>query len=482
MHQRAKRYIQKLLCSIRGLRASRLFAWLWALPLLAVFLFGASLLRPASTSLQQVFDKGTLVVVTRHDPAAFYTDHHGDTGFDYELARRFATSLGVKLKVIQATSIPELYHLLADGQADIAAAALSPSQQAPASIAFSQPLMATGQRFVYRLGEAHANNVADLKGHSVAVLAGSRAAATMQQLASHYGDIIVDRVSEADSASLLRRVSAGKADYALINNQSFELQHPLFPDLNTAFVAGKEHFAWALSQPTDTSLLHAVNRFIKQAIDNGTVQTLAAQFYSEHNAFNLYAARVFMTRINKRLPTYSASFYQAGRHNGFDWRLLAAMAYQESHWDPDAVSPTGVRGMMMLTLSTAQQLGVDRTNPLDSIKGGARYLRQLEKRLPDHIQQPNRTWMALAAYNIGMGHLEDARVLTQSQGGDPDSWNDVRQRLLLLDKAAYGKYLRHGSADGPQAVAYVGRIRHYYKLLVWAQSLADEATQLAMAN
>lgn len=482
MYQHAKRYSQQLLSLIRSRCTSRLFAWLWALPLLVIFVFSASLLRPASTGLQQVFDKGALVVVTRHDPAAFYTDHHGDTGFDYELAKRFATSLGVKLKIIQASNITQLYQLLADGQADIAAAALTGNQQAPASINFSRPLMATGQRFVYRIGEAPVHNVADLKGHSVAVLTGSSAAATMQQLASRYGDIIVDSVNEADSASLLRRVSAGKADYALINNQSFELQHPLFPDLDTAFSADKQQFVWALSQKTDSSLLHAVNHFIKQVQDNGTVQTLAAQFYGKHNAFNLYAARVFMERLNKRLPTYSASFYKAGQHNDFDWRLLAAMAYQESHWDPKAVSPTGVRGLMMLTRATAKQLGVDRTDPLESIKGGARYLRQLEKRLPDHIQQPNRTWMALAAYNIGMGHLEDARVLTQSLGGDPDSWADVRQRLPLLAKASYAKRLCHGSADGPQAVAYVSRIRHYYKLLVWAQSFADEATQLALAN
>ena len=140
-------------------------------------------------------------------------------------------------------------------------------------------------------------------------------------------------------------------------------------------------------------------------------------------------------------------------------------------WDPGAISPTGVKGLMMLTNDTARQMGIsDRTDPAQSILAGADYLRHTHDRIPARIPEPSRTWMALAAYNVGFGHLEDARVLTQSQGGNPDNWQDVKQRLPMLANPAYAGQLRYGNARGGQAVIYVRHIRRYYDLLVWAEN------------
>ena len=151
-----------------------------------------------------------------------------------------------------------------------------------------------------------------------------------------------------------------------------------------------------------------------------------------------------------------------------DWQLLAAVDYQESHWNPVAESPTGVRGMMMLTLPTARELGVDnRLDVTQSLRGGARYLKDIRRRLPDDIYEPDRTWLALAAYNIGMGHLEDARVITDRQGGDPHLWQDVMERLPLLQKRQFFETTRYGYARGVEAATYVQNIRHYYSILQW---------------
>jgi membrane-bound lytic murein transglycosylase F len=151
-----------------------------------------------------------------------------------------------------------------------------------------------------------------------------------------------------------------------------------------------------------------------------------------------------------------------------DWRLLAAIGYQESHWNPDASSYTGVRGVMMLTRRTANQLGVsDRLNPEQSIEGGARYFLRLRGRIPNQIREPDRSWMALAAYNLGMGHLEDARVLTKKQGGDPDRWEDISQRLELLSQQQWHQQTRYGYARGFEAKQYVENIRSYYEILIW---------------
>ena len=151
-----------------------------------------------------------------------------------------------------------------------------------------------------------------------------------------------------------------------------------------------------------------------------------------------------------------------------DWRLLAAVGYQESHWDPDAVSPTGVKGLMMLTQDAAKDIGIkDREDPQQSILGGAKYLASMHKRIPDRIPEPDRTWLALAAYNVGLGHLEDARMLTLKNKGDADKWVDVKKNLPLLTKEKWFKQTRYGYARGREPVRYVENVRTYYDILVW---------------
>ena len=147
------------------------------------------------------------------------------------------------------------------------------------------------------------------------------------------------------------------------------------------------------------------------------------------------------------------------------------MSYQESHWNPRARSFTGVRGMMMLTLRTAKELGVkNRLDPKQSIFGGAKYLAKLRKRMPDNIAEPDRTWMALAAYNVGYGHLTDARKLTKLDGGDSTRWMDVKDYLPRLSQKRYYKQTRHGYARGNEPVSYVQNIRRYFDVLVWNEA------------
>lgn len=182
--------------------------------------------------------------------------------------------------------------------------------------------------------------------------------------------------------------------------------------------------------------------------------------------------KLFAQRIETRLPRYQGLMQSAARNHGLDWPLIAAMSYQESFWDPDATSPTGVRGLMMLTLQTAKELSVtDRLDPRESIHGGARYFAQLRDRLPASIAEPDRTWMALAAYNMGMSHLEDARVLTQHLGKNPNVWTDVKQHIPKLQDQRYYKHLPNGYARGKEAVAYVERIRQYRTILTWHDNI-----------
>jgi membrane-bound lytic murein transglycosylase F len=169
------------------------------------------------------------------------------------------------------------------------------------------------------------------------------------------------------------------------------------------------------------------------------------------------------------LPKYKQTFQAAGKKYDIDWTLLAAQAYQESHWNRYARSPTGVRGIMMLTLNTAREVGVkSRLNPQQSIYGGAKYLANLRARLPEEIAEPDRSWIALAAYNVGMGHIYDARKLAREQDKDPNLWHEFRDVLPLLTQKKYYKDLRYGYARGYEPVRYVRRIRNYHDMLLQA--------------
>jgi peptidoglycan lytic transglycosylase F len=161
-------------------------------------------------------------------------------------------------------------------------------------------------------------------------------------------------------------------------------------------------------------------------------------------------------------------FEEVARETGVEWRLLAAISYQESKWDPRAVSPTGVKGMMMLTQATAADLGLDdREDVRQSILGGARYFLEVKDKVPTRVPEPDRTFMALAAYNVGFGHLEDARILTQMHGKNPDVWADVRQHLPLLADERWYPRTKRGYARGREPVGFVHNIRSYYDILLW---------------
>ncbi|HGS6999817.1 TPA: membrane-bound lytic murein transglycosylase MltF, partial [Klebsiella pneumoniae] len=198
------------------------------------------------------------------------------------------------------------------------------------------------------------------------------------------------------------------------------------------------------------------------------------------NDFDYVDTRTFLRAVENVLPDLQPMFEKYARQ--IDWRLLAAIAWQESHWDPQATSPTGVRGMMMLTRNTAQSLGLtDRTDAEQSVNGGMRYLQDMMNKVPDSVPKDERIWFALAAYNMGYAHILDAIALTKKQQGNPNSWADVKQRLPLLSQKSYYSRLKYGYARGHEAYAYVENIRKYHISLVGYLSEKERKDQQALA-
>ena len=174
----------------------------------------------------------------------------------------------------------------------------------------------------------------------------------------------------------------------------------------------------------------------------------------------------FHSHIETRLPHLRSSFEAAGRDTGLSWRMLAALGYQESRWRPAAVSPRGARGVMMLMPLTVTKMGVKNVfSPDENIMAGARYLAYMKERIPKRIRDPDRTWLAMAAYNIGIGHLEDARIVTQMRKKNPDRWADVRNNLPRLSDPAWHSRVKHGYANGRETAQFVERVSQFGAIL-----------------
>ncbi|NNG14389.1 MAG: membrane-bound lytic murein transglycosylase MltF, partial [Gammaproteobacteria bacterium] len=275
--------------------------------------------------------------------------------------------------------------------------------------------------------------------------------------------------TELGSDELLNLVWEQVVDFSVADSNEVVLNQRFYPELSVAFdISEAQPLAWAFPKSDDDSLYKAASDFIHRMKKSGELDTLIERYYGHIEKFNYVGTRTYIKHVHKRLPEYQELFETAARQYEMDWRLLAAVGYQESHWNPGARSPTGVRGIMMLTLPTAEYLGVsDRIDPEQSISGGAQYLANLMKRIPQRIQDPDRTWLALAAYNVGLGHLEDARIITQIRGGNPDVWVDVKENLPLLSRSKWYSKTKHGYARGREPVHYVENIRSYYDILTW---------------
>ncbi len=435
------------------------------------------------TALQQIIERGVLRVGTVNSPLTYYIGPDDlPHGFEYDLAKAFADDLGVSLRIVLAASFTELFDLLKQEQVDLLAASLTATVQREQRWAFGPPYQHVTQEVVYRVGSSKPKTVADLADRSITVVADSSYVERLAQLAEDQEDLVFN-TEQTDVETLLSRVSAREIDFTVADSNVVEVHRRFYPLIERAFsVSEPQPLAWAFIKPEqmngDSSLLDAAWGFLTEFRELGDLDALGQRYYDHLPEYDRVNTHYFLRHIRRRLPQFQPFFQQAAATHDLDWRLLAAMGYQESHWRQDAVSVTGVRGLMMLTQATADELGVEnRLDPEQSIRGGAQYLANIKRRLPQRIGDPDRTWMALAAYNVGFGHLEDARVLTERQGGNPDRWADVVERLPLLSDPSYYKTLRFGRARGREPVDYVRNIRSYFDILVWYQNRRQ--TQLA---
>ncbi|MCZ6762827.1 MAG: membrane-bound lytic murein transglycosylase MltF [Gammaproteobacteria bacterium] len=421
--------------------------------------------------VEQIKTLGELRVITRNSPTTYYIGHEGPIGPEYDLVSRFAEELGVELRINVDEELQSLIPGVKSGRAHIAAAGLTITADRLGDVAFGPSYDDISEFLVYRVNTRRPREPKDLIGKSIEVIKGSAHADTLHQLRQRYPDLAWIETPNVTGEELIYQVAQGKIDYTIADSSEFNVSQKFHPEVRVAFQLRKNlPLAWAL--PRDSPDLHdSVQRFFAGIRKNGELERILEKYYGNVGNFDYVGTRAFLRHIETRLPQFRTSFQQAAADSGMDWRLLAAVGYQESHWNPKAVSPTGVRGIMMLTQLTARQLGIrNRIDPVQSISGGSRYIREMMSRIPERIPEPDRTWLALAAYNVGWGHVEDARIITEIRGLNPDSWVDVRSSLPLLTQKKWYSRVRRGYARGWEPVHYVDNIRSYYDVLLWLYS------------
>lgn len=430
------------------------------------------------TTLEKILQENTLHIVIKNAPGIYYQGREGPEGFEYELARLFAEELGVELRLRVVNSNLDIERILTNGHTHFATAGLILTPPRKLQFMTSRPLLDTKQLVVYRVGSGKPQTISDLIGKQIGVIADSHQEALLQSLTLNHPDLSFQRFEEIEAVELLKKVEEQSLDYAVVDAVEQNIYQAYFPRAQAAFaLTQEEHYGWVFSASEDGSLAARTNAFLDKIAENGTLAEIRERYYGHIDQLNYVDARTYKHHIEKRLPKYRNAFESAASLTDLDWALLAAIGYQESHWRAKAKSPTGVRGLMMLTRVTAKEMGIsNRLDALQSIEGGAKYFRKTKDRIPDRIAEPDRTWLALAAYNVGLGHLEDARIITEKLGKNPDKWIDVKDSLPLLQQRKWYSQTRYGYARGYEPVLYVQNIRRYFDVLVW--TLEDEARQV----
>ncbi len=431
-------------------------------------MLGACVEKPST--LERIKEDGVLRVITRNSPATYFQDRNGETGFEYELVKRFAEDLGVELQIETADNLDDLFSQLGQPNGPVlAAAGLVSSEQRKHQARFSHPYLEVTPQVIYRNGKTRPTNAAGLVGKRILVLKGSSHAEQLAELKKQYPGLEYEESDQVEVVDLLRMVDEGQVDLTLVDSNELAMNQVYFPNVRVAFDLGDARDQrWAVAAGEDTSLLNEINAFLDKVEKNGTLQRLKDRYYGHVDVLGYVGAYTFAQHLQERLPRFEKHFRTYAKQEQVDWRLLAAIGYQESLWQPEVTSKTGVRGLMMLTQRTAQAMGVsNRLDPVQSIRGGAKYFMHVKEQLDDSIKEPDRTWFALAAYNVGGGHLDDARKLAEREGLNPNKWLDVKKMLPRLSQKKWYSKTKYGYARGGEPVHFVANIRRYYDILTW---------------
>jgi len=423
-----------------------------------------------SSVLDEIKKTKTLNVVLLNAPSTYYIGNEEPQGLEYDLLKSYADSLGVDLNITAAHTIKEALELSQDPNIHITSASLSKTPLREKRFNFGPSYFEVQEQVICNrsmLGSTtFPRDVEDLEGLKITVGEDTSYSETIKALQADGFEINASFTADYSTEELLDMVSKHQIDCTIADSNIYSINLRYFPEIAMAFsVSPREQLAWVL--PKNSPKLEAdMYQWLNDFNQKGKMSQLKDHYYSYVLFFDYYNTKMFYKRVETRLPKYQKLFEEAATRFGIDWTLLASISYQESHWNPNAKSYTGVRGLMMLTKNTAKLLGVkNRLDPMQSIVGGTRHIKQMIKFVPPEIEGENRLKFALAAYNIGLGHIKDAQALAKKIGLNQNVWSDLKVVLPLLSQKKYYKSLQYGYARGDEPVRYVDSIYDYKDIL-----------------
>jgi peptidoglycan lytic transglycosylase F len=443
-----------------GMMVSKLQFYILWLVLMGVIVTGCS----RDSSLDGVRRSGKLVLITDNNAHCYYNYRGKSMGFEYDLAKAFADYLKVDVEVL-TPGWDGLFPALEKGRGDVVAASLTITEQRKARVDFSEPYLTIRQHIITRRTNRAIRTLDDLNGRVVHVRQGSSYHERLRQLQEEGIDLEIVLHPNIPTEDFIRDVAEKEIEITVADSNVAMLNRRYYPEIRIGFpIAEEESLGWAVRQGNE-SLRQEINAFWQTIKTDGTFAKIYQKYYTGVERFDYVDVIKFHDAVESRLPHYEASIRrEAGRH-GFDWRLIAATVYQESHFNPRARSYTGVRGLMQLTLETAAEMGIeDRLDPEESIRGGVKYLAEIYSRFDD-IQGRDRMLFTLASYNVGYGHVRDAQKIAKEKNLPPRKWSSIKETLPLLRKRSYFSRTQYGYARGTEPVRFVTRIMIYYDIL-----------------
>lgn len=424
-----------------------------------------SFLAPPKSSLEQILDRGSIVMITQNSGNTYYLYREQPAGFEYDLAAEFARYLNVDLEVVTPGWI-EMFDMLNKGDGDFIAAGVTVVPSREKRVAFSDPYLTVRQEVIVHHDNSGIKSLGDLNGKTVHVRAGTSYQERLAELLGKGVDMELVLLPDVSTDELIRRVADAEIDITVVDSNIALLNRIYHPDIRIAFpISTPQSLAWAVRKG-NSKLLEAVNEFFTQIRIDGTLDEIYSRYHEDRKALGRFDLKAFHNKVDTHLPRYRQMIKKAAKKHGFDWRFIAAMIYQESHFDPRARSYTGVRGLMQVTQRTAREMGIrNRMDPEQSIKAGVGYLANLYERFDDIEDEEDRLLLALASYNVGYGHVRDAQKIVREHGRDPDSWSSLLEALPLLRMPEFYRETRFGYARGTEPVRYVENIMAYYDIL-----------------
>ncbi len=466
--------INQLFQKLKDSSRSRIFLAFFIALVFALILFALPpLIFKSDNTFENMIKTRELRVLTRNTSTSYYEVHDEPAGLEYDLIKAYADQFNVKIKIIIKQSIPELLEALEKGEGDIVAGGITRTEEREKRYLFGPDYQTVQQQVICNKNNNQIETAEDLAGIKLEVIEGSSYEETLHVWKQQFPALEWISSQTLSTEQILEKVSKGDLDCSISDSNIFAINRRYYPNLQVAFSASEEQqLAWVLLANAKTLAANLTEWFESEKTSD-LLASIKERYYGHVEFYDFVDLQAFNRRIKQRLPKYRELFEKAAKKYDLPWTLLAAQSYQESHWNARAKSPTGVRGLMMLTLNTAKSLGVkSRLDPAQSVMGGAKYLSSLMKRLPDDVTDENRLYFALSAYNVGMGHLKDARILAPQVNKNPDEWIDIKDVFPLLSKKEYYKKLKRGYARGQEPVDYVTRIRNYQDVL--KKSLANE--------